>query len=239
MAGVPDEVDFKTKTQIALDEIDGLLADGVAKAPIVMDAGYGRATELRDAIAERGMQYCGGDPRGDDRPVARPERRPRAHRGGRPGARAAQVGVAIRVVATRNEGRDALEIFTAARASREKRGPGRREERPLEWLLIEWPTTEAAPVKFSSVQRSRVQRRRASAIRCNALLDSDGTTALGLRWWKRIVVFPPSQTFNRRKPICHRVLLVELDPEQPPLVAPKHHPRLSSVRPSRDGLGDD
>ena len=57
VAGVPDEVVFKTKTQIALDEIDGLLADGVAKAPIVMDAGYGRATELRDAIAERGMRY--------------------------------------------------------------------------------------------------------------------------------------------------------------------------------------
>ena len=57
VAGVPDEVVFKTKTQIALDEIDGLLAEGVAKAPIVMDAGYGRATELRDAIAERGMQY--------------------------------------------------------------------------------------------------------------------------------------------------------------------------------------
>ncbi len=35
VAGVPDEVVFKTKTQIALDEIDGLLADGVAKAPIV------------------------------------------------------------------------------------------------------------------------------------------------------------------------------------------------------------
>jgi SRSO17 transposase len=57
VAGVPNDVVFKTKTQIALDEIDGLLADGVAKAPVVMDAGYGRATELRDEIAKRGMQY--------------------------------------------------------------------------------------------------------------------------------------------------------------------------------------
>ena len=38
--------------------------------------------------------------------------------------------------------------FALLRVRVAKREPGRREERPLEWLLIEWPSTEAAPVKF-------------------------------------------------------------------------------------------
>ena len=65
------------------------------------------------------------------------------------------------------------------------------------------------------------------------------SSALCLPGWRRIVVFPPAQTFDCREPVCHRVLLVELDPEQSPVVAPKHHPRLSSVRPATDGFGDD
>ena len=38
--------------------------------------------------------------------------------------------------------------FALLRVRAAKREPGRREERPFEWLLIEWPTTEAAPIKF-------------------------------------------------------------------------------------------
>ena len=50
VAGVPDEVVFKTKTQIALDEIDGLLADGVAKA-----RSMGRATAARPSSGMRSL----------------------------------------------------------------------------------------------------------------------------------------------------------------------------------------
>src|ERR1700694_1148810 len=48
VARVPDEVKFQKKWQIVLEEIDRLLADGVPIAPMVMDAGYGTTTELRD-----------------------------------------------------------------------------------------------------------------------------------------------------------------------------------------------
>jgi SRSO17 transposase len=147
VAGVPDEVVFKTKTQIALDEIDGLVADGVAKAPIVMDAGYGRATELRDAIAERGMQYVA---------AIREEMTVQL-----PGQKGVREHIAVGDLArelpksawrsvwwrhgTKGEMRSRFALLRVRAAKRE---PGRREERPLEWLLIEWPTTEAAPVKF-------------------------------------------------------------------------------------------
>jgi len=147
VAGVPDEVVFKTKTQIALDEIDGLVADGVAKAPIVMDAGYGRATELRDAIAERGMQYVA---------AIREEMTVQL-----PGQKGVREHIAVGDLArelpksawrsvwwrhgTKGEMRSRFALLRVRAAKRE---PGRREARPLEWLLIEWPTTEAAPVKF-------------------------------------------------------------------------------------------
>jgi SRSO17 transposase len=147
VAGVPDEVVFKTKTQVALDEIDGLLADGVAKAPIVMDAGYGRATELRDAIAERGMQYVA---------AIREEMTVQL-----PGQKGVREHIAVGDLArelpksawrsvwwrhgTKGEMRSRFALLRVRAAKRE---PGRREERPLEWLLIEWPATETAPVKF-------------------------------------------------------------------------------------------
>ncbi len=57
VAGVPEDVVFKTKTEIALDQIRQLLSDGVPKAPVVMDALYGRTTELRDEITKLGLQY--------------------------------------------------------------------------------------------------------------------------------------------------------------------------------------
>jgi SRSO17 transposase len=147
VAGVPDDVIFKTKTQIALDEIDGLLADGVAKAPVVMDAGYGRATELRDEIAKRGMQYVA---------AIREEMTVQL-----PGQKGVREHIAVGDLArdipksawrsvwwrhgTKGEMRSRFALLRVRAAKRE---PGRSEERPLEWLLIEWPTTEPAPTKF-------------------------------------------------------------------------------------------
>lgn len=147
VAGVPPEIVFQTKTQIALDQIDLLLADGVPKAPVVMDAFYGRATELRDEIAKRGLQYMAAVR--EDATVFLP---------GRVGARE---HVAVMDLAkslpksawksvwwrhgTKGDLRSRFALLRVRVAHRE---PGRREERPLEWLLIEWPASEARPVKF-------------------------------------------------------------------------------------------
>ena len=52
---------FQKKWQeIALDEIDRLLAEGVARAPVVMDAGYGTATEPRSELVARDLVYIAG-----------------------------------------------------------------------------------------------------------------------------------------------------------------------------------
>jgi SRSO17 transposase len=147
VAGVPDEIVFETKTQIALAEIDRLLAEGVAKAPIVMDAGYGRATELRDGIAERGMEYVAAIRAETTVQVA-------GQKGSREHIAVDELALRLpkdawRQVWWRHGTNGEMQSrFALLRVRRAKREPGRREERPLEWLLIEWPTSESAPTKY-------------------------------------------------------------------------------------------
>ena len=40
-AGVPDEIDFKTKPEIALEQIEAALKAGLSRGVVLMDAGYG------------------------------------------------------------------------------------------------------------------------------------------------------------------------------------------------------
>lgn len=147
IAGVPEELVFQTKTEIALEQINQLVADGIPKAPVVMDAFYGRATELRDAIANLGLQYvaatredmtvCLPGPVGVRQPVAVKELAK-----GLPKS-------AWRSVWWRHGTKgDMRSRFALLRVRAAHQEPGRREPRPIEWLLIEWPTSEPAPIKY-------------------------------------------------------------------------------------------
>jgi SRSO17 transposase len=90
-AGVPQEVQFQTKWQIALEQLDAALAAGVRRHVVLADAGYGEATEFRTAIEARGLHYVVGVsgvptiwrpgviPRIPDAPkIGRPSTRPNA-----------------------------------------------------------------------------------------------------------------------------------------------------------------
>ena len=59
-AGVPEEVVFKKKWELALDLIDQVRAWAVPDRIVLADAGYGEATEFRDALEERGLRYAVG-----------------------------------------------------------------------------------------------------------------------------------------------------------------------------------
>jgi SRSO17 transposase len=59
-AGVPNEVVFKTKWQLALDLIDQARSWGVPDRIVVADAGYGEATEFREALENRALRYIVG-----------------------------------------------------------------------------------------------------------------------------------------------------------------------------------
>ena len=59
-AGVPEEVRFATKTQIALAQLRGLLAEGAPRHCVLADAGYGVDTAFRQALSDMGLQYAVG-----------------------------------------------------------------------------------------------------------------------------------------------------------------------------------
>ena len=125
VAGVPEDVVFQTKTEIALDQIEQLLADGVPKAPVVMDAFYGRATDLRDELAKRGLQYVAAVR--DDTTVYLPgtsgEKEAIAVK--HVATRFAQGCLAVGLVAPRHKGRQALALRPAPRTDRPSgAGPG-------------------------------------------------------------------------------------------------------------------
>ena len=166
-ARIPDDVVFQTKWQIALEEIDRLLGDGVPRAPVVMDAGYGTTTELRDELVARDLVYVAGVqgevtvwPEGEG-PAA-----PKRYSGrGRPPTLLRRtsdaqpvsiIDLALRL--PKSEWRsirwrsgtkgDMRSRFARVRVRAAHRDNWRREPRPEEWLLIEWPTGEKAPTKY-------------------------------------------------------------------------------------------
>ena len=56
-AGVPDSITFKTKPQIAIGLLGQMVADGVARAPVLADSAYGDASEFRRELRALKMDY--------------------------------------------------------------------------------------------------------------------------------------------------------------------------------------
>jgi SRSO17 transposase len=59
-AGVPKEISFKTKPEIALEQIEAACRAGLARGVVLMDAGYGCNTDLRTSISALGLTYVAG-----------------------------------------------------------------------------------------------------------------------------------------------------------------------------------
>jgi SRSO17 transposase len=166
-AGVPPEIAFRTKWQIALAQVDTLREAELPAALVIADAGYGMVTEFRDRLTARGLPYVVGvtsetsvwrpgeqplPPKrtsGRGRPATRLRRSAR-HRPVKVAALAATWPTAQWQTVTWREGtRGAMRSRFAACRVRPAHGDAHRTEpRPEEWLLIEWPAAEAAPTKF-------------------------------------------------------------------------------------------
>ena len=167
-AGVPEDLEFQPKWQIALAQIRALPADGLPRVPVVADAGYGDTTEFREALTTAGIPYVVGVK--GDTTVWRPGQAPlppKLGRGGRgrPSIRvrrtprhrpvslkilAAELPAAAWHAVTWREGtRGAMRSrFARVRVRPAHRDQQRSEPRPEEGLLIEWPRGEPEPTKY-------------------------------------------------------------------------------------------
>ena len=165
-AGVPPQTLFRKKWQIALDEIDALLAEDLPPAPVVADAGYGDATQFREGLTERGFSYALGIKSTTTVwPPGTQPLPPRSTGRGRPATRLRRdmdhKPVSVRELAEMlpedawqtvqwREGTKGTmrSRFVAARIRPAHRDGLRSKPRAIEWILIEWPQHEAEPTKY-------------------------------------------------------------------------------------------
>ena len=166
-AGVPDEIGFRTKPEIALDQIRAACRAGLPRGVVLMDAGYGTDTDLRTAMGELGLSYVAGvqpqtsvwapgtgplPPRewsGRGRRT-RLLRRDAEHQPVAAKALALELPAEAWEAVTWREGSAGplASRFARVRIRAAHRDYWLPEPRPEEWLLIEWPEGEAEPAKY-------------------------------------------------------------------------------------------
>jgi len=166
-AEVPEEVEFQTKPEIALDQIRAAVAAQVARGVILADAAYGINTEFREGLTELELQYVVGvqssltvwepgqqplpaKPRGK---MGRPPRLLQRTRDHQP-VSMKQLALSLPSSAFQEirwrEGTDRKlrSRFAAVRVRPAHRDYEKAEPRAEEWVLIEWPRNEPEPTKY-------------------------------------------------------------------------------------------
>jgi SRSO17 transposase len=165
-AGVPEDVGFKTKHEIALDQLRWACATGLPRGAVLMDAGYGNNGDLRADITALELPYVAGilstttvwalgkaplPPKkwsGRGRPPTL-LRRDTKHRP----LSVKNLALSLprrawRTIAWREGSAERLSSrFARVRVRVAHRDEKRRAPRPQEWLLIEWPKGEKEPTK--------------------------------------------------------------------------------------------
>jgi|HubBroStandDraft_2_1064218.scaffolds.fasta_scaffold118317_1 SRSO17 transposase len=56
--GIPDEIRYRTKNELALQALDRILGWGIGRRVVLADAGYGNSFDFREALCQRGLPYC-------------------------------------------------------------------------------------------------------------------------------------------------------------------------------------
>jgi SRSO17 transposase len=166
-AEVPEEIEFQTKPEIALDQIRAAAAAEVAPGVVLADAAYGINTEFRAGITELGLKYVVGvqssmtvwqpgeqplpaKPRGK---MGRPPRLLQRSTDHQP-ASVKELALSLPPAAfgqiTWREGteRKLQSRFAVVRVRPAHRDYERAEPHSEEWLLMEWPKGEAEPAKY-------------------------------------------------------------------------------------------
>jgi SRSO17 transposase len=166
-AEVPDEIEFQTKPDIALEQIRAAVAAEIPRGVVLSDAAYGINTDFRDGLSQLGLQYVVGvqssmtvwepgkqplpaKPRGQmGRPPRSLQRTP-DHQPVSVKQLALNMPSGVFNEITWREGTDRKlqSRFAALRVRVAHRDYEKSEPYAEEWLLIEWPRSEAEPTKY-------------------------------------------------------------------------------------------
>jgi len=166
-AGVPEQVSFATKTQIALEQLGDLLARGAPRHCVLADAAYGVDYAFRRALTDMGLLYMVGitsavvvwppgveplppEPySGRGRPPVMPRRTAERQPVDVKTLAQSLPPTAWQSVAWREGTNDTLcGRFAAVRVRHAGGNAGKARLRPQEWLLVEWPVDEPEPTKY-------------------------------------------------------------------------------------------
>jgi SRSO17 transposase len=168
-AGVPEEAKFATKPAIALKQIEHLVTQGAPQHCVLGDAGYGVDTAFRDGLTELGLRYVMGIPGSVTVwPPGHAPLPPAAYSGRGRVAKRLRLGDAPQErpqsvkelafalgpehwheLAWREGTNEKLRSrFARVRVRVAHREHLRDEQRPSEWLLVEWPEGHDEPMKY-------------------------------------------------------------------------------------------
>jgi SRSO17 transposase len=166
-AGVPADISFKTKHEIALEQVHWACEAGLPRGVVLMDAGYGNNSELRADLTAVDLTYVAGilsnttvwAPSTGPLPPkpwsgrGRPPKLLRRDTRHRPvSVKELALGLpkrAWRTIEWREGTAERLSSrFARVRVRVARRDFKRSESRPQEWLLIEWPKGEKEPTKY-------------------------------------------------------------------------------------------
>jgi SRSO17 transposase len=159
-AGVPVDIRFKTKPQIALAQIERAGEAGLPRGVVLMDLDYGRDSRLRTGITALGLMYVAGvqpnvlvwppgtGPKQRGKPLNNTGRRDEPDL-----VSAKEVALGLPKRAWRTiRWREGSADWLSSRFARVRVGVGHNQLIPElllhEWLLIEWPEGEAEPTKY-------------------------------------------------------------------------------------------
>lgn len=159
-SGVPSDIVFKTKPEIALEQIQWACEAGLPRGVALMDAAYGIDSRLRTGMTALGVSYVAGIqpkllmwPRGKG-PRRKGKLLNNTGRRDEPDLISAQRladGLSKRAWRT-IQWREGSAGLLESRFARVRVRVGHNQLLPEliqeEWLLIEWPKGEAAPIKY-------------------------------------------------------------------------------------------
>ena len=154
--GVPEEISFKTKPEIALEQIRWACEVGLRRGTVLLDAGYGHDSKMRTGITELELPYVAGIQSQTLvwAPGTRPGRAPKKGRCDQPNAVSVKdVALGLRAKAWHTiKWREGTNEWLSSRFARVRvcvASSHQRSEKPTrEWLLIEWPEGEDEPTKY-------------------------------------------------------------------------------------------